>query len=236
MAVVGAGPAGLTCAYQLVKKGYGVTVFGGRLRVAGGMLAVGIPEYRLPRDVLAHEIDGIRELGVGIVANKRPGPRGHARRLVPPGVSGHLPRHRQAHRGRKLRIPGEELPGVHDGLTFLREIALAGDQGTWQHGRVAVIGGGKTAVDAARSALRLGAKEVTLFYRRTRHGMPVGATELAEAEAKGVRIEPLAVPLRFEGESRVEGDAPVFARHWANRMRRATAGRLRSPAANSRSR
>ena len=153
-----------------------------------------------------------------------------------------------AHREQKLKAPGEGLPGVLDGLTFLREIALAGDRGTrpgegriaaspprregmplgsaealrndrFQQpsaqaahlGRVAVIGGGKTAVDAARSALRLGAKEVTIFYRRTRAGMPVGATELAEAEAEGVRIEPLAVPLRFEGESRVEAIACVRA-------------------------
>ena len=125
--MVGAGPAGLTCAYQLAKKGYGVTVFEA-LPVAGGMMAVGIPEYRLPRDVLAHEIDGIRRLGVEIMTNSALGRdftlddlfrQGY--RAVFLGIG--------AHRGRKLNVPGEALPGVHDGLTFLREIALAGDRG-----------------------------------------------------------------------------------------------------------
>ena len=234
VAVVGAGPAGLTCAYQLAKKGYGVTVFEA-LPVAGGMMAVGIPEYRLPRDVLAHEIAGIRRLGVEIMTNSALGRdftldnlfrQGY--RSVFLGIG--------AHRGRKLNVPGEALPEVHDGLTFLREIAFGGDRGTRRHGdphlsvspsrragmqlgpndqpqppsaqvthlgRVAIIGGGKTAVDAARSALRLGADRVTIFYHRTRAEMPVSSGELDEAEAEGVQIECLAMPVCFNGEARV---------------------------------
>lgn len=202
IAVVGAGPAGLTCAYQLAKKGYGVTVFEA-LPAAGGIMAVGIPAYRLPRKVLEHEIGGIRRLGVEIVTNRALGRdftlddlfrQGY--RAVFLGIG--------AHRPRKLHAPGEELAGVHDGLTFLREIALAGDRGTQPPGKVAVIGGGKTAVDAARSALRLGADSVTIFYRRSRAEMPVSAAEVDEAVAEGVQIEPLAMPVRFEGEKRVE--------------------------------
>ncbi len=234
VAVIGAGPAGLTCAYQLAKKGYGVTVFEA-LPVAGGMMAVGIPEYRLPRDVLAHEIDGIRRLGVEIMTDSALGRdftlddlfrQGY--RAVFLGIG--------AHRGRKLNVPGEDCRGCMTGLTFLREIALDGDVATRRHGemgtagsphrreemqsgpedqpqqpsaqvthlgRVAVIGGGKTAVDAARSALRLGAESVTIFYRRTRAEMPVGSWELDEAEAEGVQIECLTLPMRLIGEARV---------------------------------
>ena len=205
--MVGAGPAGLTCAYQLAQKDYAVTVFEA-LPVAGGMLAVGIPEYRLPRDMLAYEIDGIRRLGVEIMTDRALGRdftlddlfrQGY--RAVFLGIG--------AHRGRKLKLPGAELPGVQDGLTFLREIALADSEGIQpparaaRLGRVAVIGGGKTAVDAARSALRLGAEGATIFYRRTRAEMPVGSRELDEAEAEGVQIECLTVPARFVGEARI---------------------------------
>ena len=202
--MVGAGPAGLSCAYQLTKKGYGVTVFEA-LPVAGGMMAVGIPEYRLPRDVLALEIDGIRRLGVEIMNDSALGRdftlddlfrQGY--RAVFLGIG--------ADRGRKLKAPGEELPGVHDGLTFLREIALGGDTGARRHGemgiavspprgegmpsglpgapgsdrhqqpsaqathlgRVAVIGGGKTAVDA-------GALGAAAGGRRCDHLLPPDA-------------------------------------------------------------
>jgi len=194
VAVIGSGPAGLACAYQLAKKGYGVTVFEA-LPVAGGMMAVGIPEYRLPRDVLEYEIDGIRRLGVDIITNSALGRNftlddlfRQGYRAVFLGIG--------AHRGQKLKIPGEELPGVYDGITFLREINLGHRRNGGQHlGKVAVIGGGNTAVDAARSALRLGAESVTIVYRRTRTEMPVSPWELDEAEAEGVKIEYLAAPV-----------------------------------------
>ena len=239
VAVVGSGPAGLTCAYQLAKKGYGVTVFEA-LPVAGGMMAVGIPEYRLPRDVLECEIDGIRRLGVNILTNSALGRDFTLDDLFRQGYRA-IFLSIGAHRARKLKVPGEELPGVHDGLTFLREIALGGDRGTRRPGeagiavphprregirpgatevlgtdrsqqpstqaahlgKVAVIGGGKTALDAARSALRLGADRVTIFYRRTRAELSVSAWELEEAEAEGVQIECLATPVRLIGAARV---------------------------------
>lgn len=198
VAVVGAGPAGLTCAYQLAKKGYGVTVFEA-LPVVGGMMAVGIPEYRLPRDVLGYEIEGIRRLGVDIITNSALGRNftlddlfRQGYRAVFLGIG--------AHRGQKLKVPGEELAGVYDGITFLREINLGRRRnGNQQLGKVAVIGGGNTAVDAARSALRLGAENVTIIYRRTRAEMPVSLWELDEAEREGVKIEYLAAPVRIIG-------------------------------------
>jgi heterodisulfide reductase subunit A len=202
VAVVGAGPAGLTAAYQLAKKGYRVTVFEA-LPVAGGMMAVGIPEYRLPREVLEYEIDAIRKLGVDIITNTALGrnfslddlfSRGYRAVFLAIG----------AHKGQKLRAPGKGLPGVYDGITFLREINL----GRWPQsktrlGKAVVIGGGNTAVDAARSALRLGAEEVSIIYRRSRAEMPVNPWEIEEAEREGVKIEFLAAPTRIFGDTRV---------------------------------
>jgi heterodisulfide reductase subunit A len=202
IAIVGAGPAGLTAAYQLAKKGYPVTVFEA-LPVAGGMMTVGIPEYRLPRDVLDYEIDEIRKLGVDIVTNTALGrnftlddlfERGYKAVFLALG----------AHKGQKLRVEGEDLPGVYDGITFLREVNL-GHRPTQARalGRVAVIGGGNTAVDAARSALRLGADSVTIVYRRSRLEMPVNPWEIEEAEREGVKIHFLATPARIVGDSHV---------------------------------
>jgi heterodisulfide reductase subunit A len=198
VAVVGAGPAGLTAAYQLAKKGYGVTVFEA-LPVAGGMMTVGIPEYRLPRDVLEYEIDWIRKLGVDIVTNTALGRNftlqdlfRQGYRAVFLGIG--------AHKGQKLRVPGEDLPGVYDGISFLREVNLGrwpgkdGRAGDARLGNVVVIGGGNTAVDAARSALRLGAESVTIVYRRSRAEMPVNPWEIEEAEKEGVQIKFLAAP------------------------------------------
>jgi heterodisulfide reductase subunit A len=202
IAIVGAGPAGLTAAYQLAKKGYPVTVFEA-LPVAGGMMTVGIPEYRLPRDVLEYEIDEIRKLGVDIVTNTGLGrnftlddlfQRGYKAVFLAIG----------AHKGQKLRVEGEDLPGVYDGITFLREINLGHQPKRAEAlGRVAVIGGGNTAVDAARSALRLGAKSVTIVYRRSRLEMPVNPWEIDEAEREGVKIHFLATPTRIMGDTQV---------------------------------
>lgn len=209
VAVVGAGAAGLTAAYQLAKKGYGVTVFEA-LPVAGGMMAVGIPEYRLPRDVLEYEIDVIRKLGVDIVTNTALGRNftledlfRQGYRAVFLGIG--------AHKGQKLRVPGEDLPGVYDGISFLHKVNL----GRWSDkdegaggshlGKVVVIGGGNTAVDAARSALRLGAESVTIVYRRSRVEMPVNPWEIEEAEKEGVKIKFLATPTRIIANSRTDG-------------------------------
>lgn len=201
VAVVGAGPAGLACAYQLARKGYGVTVFEA-LPVAGGMMAAGIPEYRLPRDVLEYDINHIRRIGVEIVTNSALGRnfslddlfrQGYAAAFLAIG----------AHRAQRLRIPGEDLPGVYEGVAFLRGVNLGRWRARDHLGKVAVIGGGNTAVDAARSALRLGATNVTIFYRRTRAEMPVSAWELDEAQREGVKIEYLTAPVRILGEPEV---------------------------------
>jgi heterodisulfide reductase subunit A len=210
VAIVGAGPAGLTAAYQLAKKGYRASVFEA-LPVAGGMMTVGIPEYRLPRDVLEYEIDAIRKLGVDIVTNTALGrnftldelfQRGYQAVFLAIG----------AHKGQKLRVPGEDLPGVYDGITFLQEINLGQRSPGATHlggalhpklGKVAVIGGGNTAVDAARSALRLGAESVTIVYRRSRAEMPVNPWEIEEGEKEGLKIEFLAAPTRILGDGRV---------------------------------
>jgi heterodisulfide reductase subunit A len=205
VAVVGAGPAGLACAYQLARRGYAVTVFEAG-PVAGGMMAAGIPEYRLPHDVLDYEIDRIRRLGVEIVTDSALGRdftlddlarRGFQAVYVAVG----------AHAGQQLRIPGETLAGVYDGISFLRQVNLrrwrgAGPGGVPALGRVAVIGGGSTAVDAARTAWRLGAASVTIVYRRSRAEMPAGPDEIGEAEREGIGIEYLAAPARIIGEGR----------------------------------
>jgi NADPH-dependent glutamate synthase beta subunit-like oxidoreductase len=161
VAVVGAGPAGLTAAFYLAKAGHSVTVFEA-LSQPGGMMRVGIPEYRLPRNILAAEIDVIREAGVKIKTNTKVESvdsllkDGFRAVFVAVG----------AHQGIKLGCEGENLPGVIDGVTFLRQVNLGEKVNVGD--RVAVIGGGNAAIDAARMVLRTGAKEVTIVYRRTR--------------------------------------------------------------------
>jgi heterodisulfide reductase subunit A len=203
VAIVGAGPAGLTAAYDLVRKGYGVTVFEA-LPVAGGMLAVGIPGYRLPREVLEQEIDDIKALGVEIQLNTPIGRDGG------PNLDD-LRQHYDAvllavgaHRSRKLGVLGEELEGVIHSTDFLRRLNLVhvgvGDSLPKVGKRVVVIGGGNSAVDAARSALRLGG-EVTIVYRRSRVEMPAIASEVDEAEEEGIAMHFLATPIRILGRN-----------------------------------
>ena len=202
VAIVGAGPAGLTAAYHLARTGYGVTVYEA-LPVAGGMLAVGIPEYRLPRDVLNHEIDLIRALGVEIRLGTPVGRDGG------PSLDD---LHREndavflavgAHQSRRLDIPGEDLEGVIHSTDFLRRLGLGEEVALGR--RVAVIGGGNAAVDAARSALRLGS-EVTVVYRRSRAEMPAIPAEVEAAMEEGVQFHFLATPTRvLEQDGRVVG-------------------------------
>jgi NADPH-dependent glutamate synthase beta subunit-like oxidoreductase/NAD-dependent dihydropyrimidine dehydrogenase PreA subunit len=197
VAIIGAGPAGLTAAHDLVLQGYGVTVFEA-LPVAGGMLAVGIPDYRLPRDVLDGEIARIEALGVEIRLNTPVGGKGgptldelrreHDAVFVSVG----------AHLERQLRIIGEDLDGVAPGAVFLRELNL-GKRVTVGK-RVAIVGGGNVAIDAARSALRLGAEAVTIIYRRSRVEMPASAWEVEDAEEEGIQFHFLANPIRILGQ------------------------------------
>lgn len=189
VAVVGSGPAGLSCAYQLARRGYRVTIFEA-LPASGGMLRVGIPSYRLPREVLDAEILAIQSLGVEIRTGMRLGQnlrledlQGY--RAVFLAIGQHL--------SRKLGIPGEEAQGVLPGLEFLRRVNLG--EPVQIGSRVAVVGGGNTAMDAARCAVRLGARQVTILYRRSRHEMPAIDEEVEETEGEGVKIEYLTAPV-----------------------------------------
>ncbi|NIO69960.1 MAG: FAD-dependent oxidoreductase, partial [Anaerolineae bacterium] len=191
VAIVGSGPAGLSCAYFLARLGYQPTVFE-KLPVAGGMLAVGIPEYRLPKDVLKREIEFIEKMGVEIRTGVSIGEDVTIPELYQQGYEA-IFIGVGAHHGRKLNIPGETLDGVVDAVDFLRVVALSGHR-MWAGRRVAVLGGGNAAIDAARTALRLGADEVTIVYRRTKHEMPAQRSEIEDAVAEGVKLELLATP------------------------------------------
>jgi len=189
VAIVGSGPAGLTAAYYLAKLGHGITVFEA-LPVAGGMMRVGIPRYRLPAEVLDKEIKAIEEFGVEIKVNSRVESLdelfGQGYNAIFAGIG--------AHRGIDMGIEGESATGIVDGVDFLRKANL--DEKVEVGEKVAVIGGGNVAIDAARTALRLGAKEVTIIYRRTRAEMPASDEEVNEALEEGVKIVYLAAPIR----------------------------------------
>ncbi len=211
VAVVGAGPAGLAAAYHLRKMGYPTTIFEA-LPVAGGMMRVGIPAYRLPREVLQQEIDEILKGGVELRLSS---PIRDINRLFEDGYQAVFLAI-GAHEPQKLGIPGEEARGVYHGVAFLRQVSLNEDTGLeagfkkpdppWIGDRTAVVGGGNTAIDAARTALRLGAKEVYLLYRRSREEMPANPWEIEEAEHEGVRLELLTAPVAvLTEEGRVKG-------------------------------
>jgi len=189
VAVVGAGPAGLSAAHFLARMAYKVKVFEA-LPVAGGMARVGIPAYRLPRDVLNREIDEILKLGVELELNH---PVQDIGALFRDGYAA-LFLAIGAHEPQKLRIPGEDIAkGVFHGVPFLRAVALG--ERAYLGDQIVVVGGGNTAVDTARTALRLGSRDVTLVYRRTRAEMPANDWEVQEALDEGVRLEVLTQPV-----------------------------------------
>jgi dissimilatory sulfite reductase flavoprotein subunit len=189
VAVVGSGPAGLSCAYQLARRGYGVTVYEA-FEKAGGMLRYGIPSYRLPDDVLDAEIKKIQDIGVDIKLKTRVGKDvsfddlRKNNKVVFMGIG--------AHTGKKLNVPGEDATNVMTGAEFLNRVNAG--QKVDIGDKVVVIGGGNSAIDAARVAVRLGA-DVTLSYRRTRDEMPAIEHEIHSAEEEGVKFEYLTAPV-----------------------------------------
>ncbi|MDD4772609.1 MAG: NADH-ubiquinone oxidoreductase-F iron-sulfur binding region domain-containing protein [Eubacteriales bacterium] len=192
VAVIGAGAAGLTCGYYLVRLGYTVDVFEAH-PVAGGVLAIGIPEYRLPKKVLEHEIALIEQAGVNIKLNSEVGKDISFSDLKAKYDAVFVATGTQF--PQKINIPGENLPGVLHGINFLKDVNLHRNVKLGK--TVAVIGGGNTAIDSARTALRLGAERVIVLYRRTIDVMPAYVSEIHEAIAEGVEIMELVAPLSF---------------------------------------
>ncbi|MFH1615062.1 MAG: FAD-dependent oxidoreductase [Planctomycetota bacterium] len=198
VAIIGGGPAGLASARELARKGYQPTIFEA-MQKAGGMLAWGIPDYRLPPEILDEEIQDVLDEGVQLQTNVRLGRDITIEQLKKAGFKA-VVLAIGAQGGMKLGIEGENLKGVEDCIEFLRQVNL--DRSTVKVGRkVVVIGGGNSAIDSARTALRLGAEEVTLLYRRTRAEMPAIDAEIVDAEKEGVKLHFLSAPVRVIGKA-----------------------------------
>ena len=195
IAVIGAGPAGMSCAYYLAQKGYPVTVFD-RNPVPGGMLTLGIPSFRLEKDVLNAEIDILKEMGVEFRCGVEVGKDVTIQQLRDEGYKGFYLAI-GAQKSAKLHIPGEELEGVLGGVDFLREVNLGNKPDIGR--RCAVIGGGNVAMDVCRSAVRLGAEETYVFYRRSEAEMPADPEEVREAMEEGVKFRFLSAPVEIIG-------------------------------------
>jgi len=198
IAIVGSGPAGLSCAYFLARLGYRPTIYESEPR-PGGMLVQAIPAYRLPREIVAQEVRMVENLGVEIHTNQRLGSdftlkslRGMGYEAVFLGTGAPL--------GTGLTIPGASADGVADALSFLRTYNLRGSVPVGKE--VAVIGGGNSAIDAARTAIRLGAEKVTVVYRRSREVMPAYREEIEEALAEGVELKLLTAPVEVIAENK----------------------------------
>ena len=200
VAIVGAGPAGLTAAHYLALQGHSVTVYEA-LPVAGGMLAVGIPEYRLPKHALNKDIEAIENLGVTIKTGVKVGTdiswetlkQEYDATFIAIG----------AHKDQRMGIPGEDLPGVVPGVVLLRDINLGKDVDL-EGKKVVVVGGGNVAMDAARSAKRLGAESVTVVYRRRKEDMPAEKEEIEAAMEEGISFNLMVNPVEIIGDGKVE--------------------------------
>ncbi len=205
VAIIGSGPAGLTAAGELAKRGYSVTVFEA-LHKAGGVLVYGIPEFRLPKDMVQYEIDGLKSLGVEIVLNRVIGSAETINDLLSQGfdavfigTGAGLPMF--------LNIPGENLQGIYTANEYLTRANLMKayrfpeyDTPIVKGDNIAVVGGGNVAMDSARTALRLGSKNVYLIYRRSREEMPARGEEIHHAEEEGINFQLLTNPTRFIGD------------------------------------
>lgn len=196
VAIIGSGPAGLAAAFYLRKKGHGVTIYE-MMPKAGGMLRYGIPEYRLPKADLQQEIDSILHMGVSIEFNKKLGTdftfdslKKSGFDAIFVGIGAQL--------GSAVRTPGTDLEGVIQGVDFLRDVALGVAHKL--HGKVFVIGGGNTAIDAARTALRWGADSVSIVYRRTETEMPAAVEEIHDAREENIEVNILTNPVEYKGE------------------------------------
>ena len=196
IAIIGAGPAGLSCAYYLAKKGYPVTVFD-RNPVPGGMLTMGIPNFRLEKDVLNAEIDIIRAMGVEFRCGVEVGKDVTIQQLREEGYKGFYVAI-GAQKSSPLHVPGEELEGVYGGVDFLREVNLGNKPVIGKS--CAVIGAGNVAMDVCRTAVRLGAENTYIIYRRSKDEMPADPEEVGEAMEEGVQFKFLNAPVEILGE------------------------------------
>lgn len=198
VAIVGSGPAGISVAFYLAHEGYDCTIFES-LPVFGGMLSVGIPHYRLPRDIIGAELYALKNCGVDVITGVTIGRdktlddlRNEGFEAVFLGVG--------AHESRKLGIEGEEgTQGVLHGVDYLRRVLTGEELDIGQN--VVVVGGGNVAIDVARTALRKGSKQVFILYRRTKEEMPASKAEIHHLEEEGVRIEMLAAPIKIHSEN-----------------------------------
>ncbi len=219
VAVVGSGPAGLTCAGDLAKMGYQVTMFES-LHQTGGVLSYGIPEFRLPKKIVQFEVDGIRALGVDVQVNSLIGRTLTVDDLLQQGfkaifigAGAGLPQF--------LKIPGENLAGVYTANEFLTRVNLMKAYLFPEYltpvkigKKVAVVGGGNVAIDAARCALRLGADEVTIVYRRSKAEMPARIEEIENAKEEGVKFMFLTNPTAIKGNNAL----PAGRQGWVSQM------------------
>ena len=196
IAIIGAGPAGLSCAFYLAKQGYPVTVFD-RNPAPGGMLTMGIPNFRLEKDTLNAEIDVLREMGVTFQCNTEVGKDVTIQQLRDQGFKGFYLAI-GAQKSAPIGIPGEELEGVWGGVDFLREVNL--DKRPNVGKNVAVIGAGNVAMDVCRTAVRLGAENTYIIYRRSQAEMPADPEEVGEAMEEGVQFKFLNAPVEILGE------------------------------------
>ena len=197
IAVIGAGPAGLSCAYYLAVKGYPVTVYE-KEKELGGMLTLGIPSFRLEKDVIKAEIKVLKDLGVKFKTGVEVGKDITLDKLRKDGFKA-IYLAVGASKGAKVGCPGDDMEGVFTGIDFLREVNLGNKPAIGK--AVAVIGGGNVAIDVARAAVRLGAK-TTIVYRRDRDAMPAADDEIEEAIEEGVKFKFLAAPAEITGEGK----------------------------------